>query len=153
MSRPDKTWAAPLASILIIALVLAVIAVSCSLRQTVDGTEGSGGGFVMRWHREGGIAGFCNDVTIYASGMATVASCRTQPATIVAEVSLTAEEQRQIDAWQTALGSWTREQSDEAIADQMTIVIEFAGAGSGLPNEATFAAMSRLAQTLLGRAG
>src|SRR5690349_8826421 len=34
---------------------------------------------VLTWHREGGIAGFCDDLTVYADGSFTVANCTALP--------------------------------------------------------------------------
>ncbi len=69
----------------IVALILGSVLSSCSLIQGQGSEESLSDTWVLRYQREGGIAGFCDEVTIYASGMATVTSCRSEPPTVVGE--------------------------------------------------------------------
>lgn len=136
----------------IIALLLLVVFVSRSLRKEQGAEEGLSNAWVLHWHREGGFAGFCDDVTLYASGQAIAAGCRSNPATIIGEARLTADEQATLDRWRATYKSWTHTQTDPATADAMTVIIEFEGSGAQTPDEATLQLMDSLAQQLLSRA-
>ena len=60
------------------------------------GAEATGGG--ITWRREGGIAGFCDVVTISTPGPATVASCASDPPEVREEVELTAAQTSRLQA-------------------------------------------------------
>ncbi|MEZ4662758.1 MAG: hypothetical protein R2911_34855 [Caldilineaceae bacterium] len=82
------------------------------------------------WHREGGFAGFCDDIAIYANGDVTVSSCRGNQAEDVAHIQLDADQQAMLDDWLARLQSFKIEQKDVAVADAMTIRLQFAGTGN-----------------------
>lgn len=114
-------------------------------KPTEEGTKGDsgeleslGGGYIYR--REGGIAGFCDVVTILA-GTATVASCATEPPEIIGEVTLTNDQSQTVNHWLEDLASFEYEQKDDAVADAMTILLTFEGQG---PNEATADEMAEM---------
>lgn len=87
----------------------------------------------MEWHREGGFAGFCDDITIDAGGHATWSSCKqsaadAQPASTWRR--LTTDELTKFYAWIDTLGSVNAEYKDPAVADAMTIRASLAGRGA-----------------------
>lgn len=125
----------------------------CSLLRPQGGEESATVIWVFHWHRVGGIAGFCDDVAIDADGVATVTSCRSEPAVVVGETQLTAEEQAALDQWRDTYQSGAYEQSDTAVADAMTVTIELVAEGDQSPGEAEFQAMAQFAQALVARAG
>ena len=104
------------------------------------------------WRREGGIAGFCDIVTLAADGTATVSSCRSDPPQTLAEPQLTAAQASLVSDWVRRFGSFEREQTDPASADAMTIAIEFNGQGAEEPAENDIAALNALAQEVLNQA-
>jgi hypothetical protein len=114
------------------------------------GAEATGGG--ITWRREGGIAGFCDVVTISAPDEATVASCASDPPEVREEVALTTEQASRLQALIDRLASFDREQSDPATADAMTITIVFLGQGEARPSEADVAAIEELANEVLQEA-
>lgn len=114
-----------------------------------EGLEALGGG--LEWRRVGGIAGFCDLVIVDALG-ATVSTCRTEPPEIRANLTLTAAQAKQMQAWLDALAPFEHEQSDGAVADGMTITLTFAGQGAAQPTADDIAAMEALVMELL-RAG
>lgn len=121
---------------------------------TAGGAEGAkdetleelGGGLIYR--REGGIAGFCDVVTVLA-GTATISSCATEPPSIVNEVSLSLEQAQQMLTWLEELRTFEHEQADDAVADGMTVTIIFNGEGDNEPTDEDLAAIEKLAQELL----
>lgn len=121
---------------------------------TEGGAEGAkdetleelGGGFVYR--REGGIAGFCDVVTVLA-GTATIGSCATEPPSIMGEVALSLEQAQQVMTWLEELQTFEHEQADDAVADAMTVSIIFNGEGDNEPTDEDIAAIEKLAQELL----
>lgn len=142
---------------LIVSLILLSLALAgCWLvqggRATPEGgdkgeeLESLAGGF--EWRRVGGIAGFCDVVTVRGE-TAVVASCRREPAEVVGEVTLTADQSRQVAAWVDSLRSFEEVQSDGVVADGMTITLTFTGAGDGDPTGDDIAAMGALANEIL----
>lgn len=111
-----------------------------------ESLEGLGGGYV--WRREGGIAGFCDVVTVLA-GTATVASCATDPPEIVGEVTLTAAQARLMTTWLEELKTFDHTRRDPATADAMTITIIFAGEGDNEPTDDIIAELDALAAEVL----
>ena len=109
------------------------------------------GGFT--WRREGGIAGFCDVVTVTVGDVATVATCRSDPPDALGSVELTAAQAGQLDALVGRLAAFRHEQSDPATADAMTITIQFTGGGDAQPGDADIAAIEALAQEILRAVG
>lgn len=137
---------------LVIAGLLMVCLTACGLMQGQGSQESLEAGEVIRWQRSGGIAGFCDTVTISAAGHFTVWSCRTEPADRVGEGELTADELTSLDRWTAAYRSATIVQSDPATADSLTVTIDFVGSGDdNLPDDVVIE-LDRLAQSLLRRA-
>lgn len=109
--------------------------------------ESAGGGFT--WRREGGIAGFCDIVTVVAGDTATVATCRADPPDALGSVALTAAQAERLAGWVERLASFEHEQSDPATADGLTITISFTGNGDRQPTDGDIAAIEALAIELL----
>lgn len=96
------------------------------------GRSGASWGLVLAWHREGGIAGFCDDLTVYVTGIAYASSCAGEAPEDLGRVRLNAEQLEQIFSWVDSLVPFEYEQTDPAAADAMTIRIVFSGAGAEL---------------------
>lgn len=111
-----------------------------------ESLEGLGGGY--EWRREGGIAGFCDVVTVLA-GTATVASCAADPPEIVGEVTLTDEQSRQMMTWLEELRTFDDTRRDPATTDAMTVTIIFAGQGDNEPTDEIIAELDALATDIL----
>ncbi len=108
--------------------------------------DARGGGF--EWRRVGGIAGFCDVVTVFA-GTAIVASCASEPPEILAEVSLSAAQSRLMMAWLEELQTFSHEDSDGAVADGMTTSLIFEGEGDNRPTDEIIADIEELANEVL----
>lgn len=123
----------------------------------VDGGNESGmealGNYGYIWRRVGGIAGFCNVVSLAGDGTGTVQSCLTEPPQTIGEVSLTPDMTAKLTNWIDRYASFEYKESDPAVADGMTVVIEFTGRGSGSPAANDYAAMQSLALEVMRLAG
>jgi hypothetical protein len=113
------------------------------------GRSGASWGLVFAWHREGGIAGFCDDVTVYVSGDAYVTSCKGAQPQDLGRLRLSPNQLQVIYDWVDTLQPFEVEQSDPATADTMTTRIVFSGAGNAVADEMTYQAISDLALALI----
>jgi hypothetical protein len=109
------------------------------------------GNLLLSWRREGGIAGFCDDLFIYESGVVTGSSCQTTPPTDLGQAQLTPAQLSQLQEWATTLQSFQMEQSDGAVADSMLVRLIFLGEGSTAATDAQQEAISQFASELYGQ--
>ncbi len=116
------------------------------------GRSGASWGLAFAWHREGGIAGFCDDLTVYVTGEAWATSCRGQNPQDLGHFRLDAEELAMLYQWVDGFASFEYEQRDPAVADSMTVRLIFSGAGEQAANEAEQAAILDFAQMLYSAA-
>jgi len=113
------------------------------------GRAGAAWGMAFGYHREGGIAGFCDDVAVYLSGEARISNCKGLNTTLY----LSASELDQLYAWIDELATVDYSHSDPATADAMKIVLTMPGQGKKTANEATIQAIVEFAGWLVARAG
>jgi hypothetical protein len=95
------------------------------------GRAGAAWGLALVWHREGGIAGFCDDLTVYLTGVAQASSCKLEEPAIPERIILNADKLERLYDWVDSLSSFVYEQTDPGTADSITIYIEFVGTGEG----------------------
>lgn len=88
---------------------------------------------VLSWHREGGIAGFCDDLAISTTGLAQATSCKgTASAIALSDAQLS-----QLYTWLDTLQAFDATQNDPVgVADAMHISLRFSGRGT-VPADAT----------------
>ena len=90
----------------------------------------------LTWEREGGIAGFCDKLVIYPSGLVQAFTCRAEDeAEPLWEAQLSREAITQVGRWQVEWTSVERAWTDDATADSMTERIQFVGQGGQTPGE------------------
>lgn len=106
---------------------------------------------ILSWHREGGIAGFCDDLLIYRSGVMTGSTCQVIPAADLGQQELSPDHLRQLNEWMATLQSFEMEQSDGAVADSMTIRLTFVGQGDRAATDEEKQAISAFASQLYGQ--
>ena len=149
--KPFRHSMLPLTMILIPILLLAACApvpateADAPQASPIAATEIS----VLTWNRSGGIAGFCDEVTVYASGFAKVVNCKGE---IETAVFLTETQREQLDGWVKTLKPIEYTQSDPATADAMTISLFFAGSGAQQADEQTIGLISQFASELAAQA-
>ena len=115
------------------------------------GQANAAAGLALGWHREGGIAGFCDDLAIYVTGFAYPSSCKGGGS--FGFVRLTPEQLKQVYAWYDSLKTFEQTQTDQATADAMTQKLAFNGAGSKTASPAELQAMFALAGEVFASAG
>ena len=103
-------------------------------RTNADGSE-LAAEVAVTWTREGGIAGFCNELIIDVTGMMTAYSCEGMPYTEVAQQLLNPEPRQQLYDWLNTLQPFNYEQSDNAVADAMSITLSFNGHGDAAASD------------------
>ncbi|MEJ2735001.1 MAG: hypothetical protein P8189_15780 [Anaerolineae bacterium] len=108
----------------------------------------TGAGLALTWHREGGIAGFCDGLTIHTDGEADATSCKSGQNQHLGYTFLDDAQQEQLYTWMDTLQSLEVTQTDEATADAMTVRLAFEGRGSTEPTDADTQAIEAFASQL-----
>jgi hypothetical protein len=88
---------------------------------------------VLTWSREGGLAGFCDALTVTASGEAAAGSCA---AAGTKRQKLSDAELARLGQWRAAFGPTTATSRDAATADSMSMKLTLSGQGLRQPSEA-----------------
>jgi hypothetical protein len=101
-------------------------------RTNRDGTQIRPATVLMTWKREGGIAGFCDHLTVYLSGEVQASSCNNNQAVQKRLIDvLSKEEIAQLDEWLQSYGNVSIDASDpKGVADRMVVTLEFLGVGN-----------------------
>jgi hypothetical protein len=108
----------------------------------------------LTWKREGGIAGFCNSLTVFLSGEIYGNQCKSQPNGVMGNFAtlLSLAEKDQFGAWIEEYGSVTLDASDpEGVSDRMTLSLVLHGRGAGKPSQDVQGELFTWAQNLHGR--
>lgn len=116
-----------------------------------DGSRIQPASLALSYKREGGIAGFCDSLTVFLSGEIYGNQCKSQPSGVMETFAsvLTASERSQFTAWINKYGQVTLDASDpKGMADGMSLVIELVGAGNGKPGKPVQQEMFTWAQEL-----
>lgn len=101
-----------------------------------DGAQIQPATLVMTWSREGGIAGFCDQLTVFLSGEVYGNQCKSQPNGTMGTLAalLTPAERTEFQGWIAEYGSVTIDASDpKGVADGMTLILSLYGNGSAKP--------------------
>jgi hypothetical protein len=106
---------------------------------------------VFTWHREGGIAGVCDELRVLATGEVVASNCRRGVSDEVGRSTLTPAEDDQLDAWLAAYAPINATFKDAAVADALTQTLALAGRGTTQPTADEEQAMLDLASTVYAR--
>ncbi len=116
-----------------------------------DGSQVQPASIALIWKREGGIAGFCDTLTVVRSGEVMAGTCKSEdegPQGSLATL-LSAQEREKFNEWMVELGEATLDQSDPAgVADRMVITLEVMGAGDQQPTSSQQQELFTFAQEL-----
>ena len=99
----------------------------------------------LAWHREGGVAGFCDDLAIDVTGEATARSCAGGQQVKLGRTHLDAAQLADLYRWIDTLQPFQTETVDPATADAMTVRLAFNGVGPGQATDADIRAISDFA--------
>lgn len=101
------------------------------------------------WKREGGIAGFCDTLTIFRSGEVFASKCDSQTDSAMGTfvTLMTAKEMQQFNGWITTFDETQLDASDpKGVADRMVVTLDFLGLGNKSPTESEQQALFNFAQ-------
>jgi hypothetical protein len=106
---------------------------------------------VLVWHREGGIAGFCDDLTVYADGSFKVANCMANPEN-ERPGQLNAEQLMQLSGWVRTFKSFSVSEGEDATyPDAMILKATFKGVGTTQVSPDDLAAIHNFASLLVAQ--
>ncbi|MBN1537248.1 MAG: hypothetical protein JW908_10995 [Anaerolineales bacterium] len=93
-------------------------------------------GLSLVWHREGGFAGYCDDISVYLTGEINATSCKSGTTTGLGRSRLDAAQLAQVYAWVDEFESFEVSNLDgEGLTDSMTNYLAFTGMGEAQPTE------------------
>jgi hypothetical protein len=113
-------------------LLTACVASTGSPSGPAPSGDSQGSSAVLTWSRDGGFAGFCDELKVSASGDLTISSCRSAASRTG---KLSNGDLARLDRWRASFGAVAIEMTDSAAADALTLQLTLAGAGSGKPTE------------------
>ena len=114
-------------------VVLEANGVQYEFHTSADGSRVQPATLAMVWKREGGIAGFCDTMTVFRSGEVYTSQCKPQPEGRMGTFAslLSSSEQEQFADWMAQFGEAHLDASDPVgVADQMKVTLELFGTGS-----------------------
>lgn len=132
-------------------IVLEAKGIEYEYHTSADGERIQPATLALTWKREGGIAGFCDSMTIFLSGEVYGNQCQSEPdGTMDTFANLfSASERKQFDVWAKQFGEVTLDASDpKGVSDRMEVTLALYGLGSGKPNEAQKQTLFTWAQSL-----
>jgi hypothetical protein len=92
-------------------------------------------GVVLQWFRSGGVAGFCDELTVTSDGLARLGDCKNPALAEAGLRPLPAEQWAQLKSWLATVDSYNEVQSDGEAADAMTVSVVFNGDGVAAAEE------------------
>jgi hypothetical protein len=119
-------------------VVLEAGGVQYEYHTSVDGSRIQPATLALTWKREGGIAGFCDSMTIFLSGEIYGNQCKSQPnGTMGISADLLSVTERKLFAgWVNDYGQVDLDASDpEGVSDRMVITLVLFGNGSKQPTD------------------
>lgn len=119
--------------------------------ETQAGRSSAASELVIGWHREGGLAGFCDDLMVYATGIVRASSCKNGQANDLGESWLDNDQLTQLYQWLDGLNRFEYAPQTEAAADAMTITLDFAGQGTASATEADQKTIESFAENIFSQ--
>lgn len=103
---------------------------------------------VLEWRREGGIAGFCDGMTVTANHRATLGTCEDPRATVTGRL-LPVDWIGQLEGWRDRFTSFELSEANApGTADGMSVTLRLEGRGASEASEAEQREMANLAAEL-----
>jgi hypothetical protein len=116
-----------------------------------DGSRVQPASLALVWKREGGIAGFCDTLTVFRSGEVFASKCASQAEGTMGSLAalLTTKEQQQFKEWITEFGETKLDASDpKGVADRMVVTLVLFGNGDEEPTETEQQTLFEFAQDM-----
>jgi len=132
-------------------IILEAKGVQYEYHTSEDGSRVQPATLALIWKREGGIAGFCDTLTVFRSGEVYTSQCKAQSegrtGTLVDLLS--SREQAQFTDWIADFGEVDLDASDpKGVSDRMVITLSLFGAGNKQPTKPEQQALFEFAQDL-----
>ena len=130
-------------------IVLEAKGVQYEYHTDAEGSRVQPSTFALTWKREGGIAGFCDNLTVFRSGEVYTSQCKGEGKMGTFASLLSASEQAQFNKWMAQFGSANLDASDPAgVADRMMVTLNLFGNGNKQPTKVEKKALFEFAQNL-----
>lgn len=132
-------------------IVLEVNGIQYEYHASEDGGRIQPASMALVWKREGGIAGFCDALTVFRSGEVFASKCGSQAEGSMGTFAtlLTAREAQQFQSWVTEFEETQLDASDpKGVADRMVVTIDIFGVGNATPTESEQQELFNFAQDL-----
>jgi len=130
-------------------IVLKAKGVQYSYHTSEDGSRVQPVTLALIWKREGGIAGFCDTLTVFRSGEVYTSSCKQSGRMGTFADLLSAQEQAQFSAWIAKLAQTDLDASDpKGVADRMMVALRLFGTGRKPPTKSEQQELFKFAQSL-----
>ncbi len=102
----------------------------------------------LEWHREGGIAGFCDDVAVSVSGQLRVSSCRSSSSQSLGVQWLDPRQLQAVYDWIDEYQPYQTSHAGAVNPDELVVTVKFYGRGNIAPTESTKQSIAAFAQQL-----
>ena len=120
-------------------IVLEAKGIEYEYHASKDGDRIQPATLALTWKRDGGIAGFCDSMTIFLSGEVYGNQCRSKPnGTMDTFANLfSVAERKQFDVWTKQFGEVVLDASDpKGVSDRMEVTLVLSGLGTSEPSAA-----------------
>ena len=104
----------------------------------------------VTWRREGGIAGFCDEMQILTNGEVKARSCR---GNAEKTVKLSSEDLNRLNTWRKRFGNFDIDSNQRGVADGLNVTLSLRGTGSGRPTDAERQEISQWAERVYQTVG
>ncbi len=121
--------------------------------ETRSGSFSATDGLVIAWRRTGGLAGFCDELSVYATGFASVSNCKNGQSNGVGQAWLTAEQLTRLYQWLDSLSKFQYSTSSQATADQLTLQLTFTGSGPSTAAQGDMQTVETFAEQVFAQIG
>jgi hypothetical protein len=131
-------------------VVLEAKGVQYEYHTSEDGSRVQPATLALIWKREGGIAGFCDTLTVFRSGEVYTSKCKQTDGRMGTFADLlSAEEQAQFSDWIAEFAETDYDSSDpKGVADRMVVTLRLFGAGNKPPTKSEQQELFKFAQNL-----
>ena len=101
-----------------------------AVTEASDGRGSDAGETALTWHREGGFAGFCDDVAVSIYGAVSASTCHAKTSTPLGTHWLTASQAQQLYTWLDTLKPFQITHDKPTQPDELVITAIFYGNGT-----------------------
>lgn len=112
------------------------------------GRSSAAEGVAISWHREGGSSGFCDDLSVYETGVVSASNCKNGQSIALGQTWLDSDQLTQLYQWMDNLSRFEFTDQTSATTDTTTFDLVFAGKGSTTATESDQQAIETFAEGL-----